>query len=115
MISKIITAVCSFFFVMIGADKFFGFLEPACSLEDSISTAVWTVLGVIQIISAVLIWLPKTRKYVVGFFFVFMLVFTAVHLSQGTYDVGGAVFMAALLGLLVWDPSFIHGKKGATN
>lgn len=110
-VSNILIAVCSFFFFMIGADKFFAFLEPACSLADSIPTAVWNILGVLQLIAGFLIWLPKYRRYIVGFFFVFMIFFTVVHLTQNTTDVGGAVFMAVLLGLLVWNPPFIRGKK----
>ena len=109
-IIKVITAICSFFFFMIGADKFVSFLDPSCSLMGYIPSIPWKILGVIQLASGVLIWLPKYKKYVAGFFFVFMLVFTIIHLIQNTYDIGGAVFMAALLGLLVWDPGFLKGK-----
>jgi len=38
-ISNILTGLCSIFFFMIGADKFLAFLEPACSLVDSIHLA----------------------------------------------------------------------------
>jgi len=96
---------------MVGADKFFSFLEPPCSLMGSIPTVIWNVLGVLQIAAGILIWLPKYRKYVAGFFMVFMLVFTVVHLMQNTFDFGGAAFMAVLLGLLVWNPSFLRGNK----
>jgi tryptophan-rich sensory protein len=97
-------------FFMIGADKFLSFLEPPCSLESSIPSIVWSILGVMQIAAGILIWSPKYRKSVAGFFFVFMLVFTMVHIVMGTYDIGGSVFMAVLLGLLVWSPSFLRGK-----
>ena len=110
-ISKAIIAICSLLFLMVGVDKFFAFLEPPCSLMGSISPIVWNILGVLQIAAGILIWLPKFRKYVVGFFFVFMLVFTLVHLTQGTYDVGGSAFMAVLLGLLVWNPAFLKGSQ----
>lgn len=110
-ISNIVAGICSLLFFMVGADKFLMFLEPPCSLMGSISPMIWKGLGVLQIAAGVLIWLPRYRKYVAGFFFVFMLAFTLVHLSQGTSDVGGAAFMAALLGLLVWNPSFIRGKQ----
>jgi len=113
-IKNILVGICSFFFLMIGADKFLHFLEPSCSLMEYIPTTIWTVLGVIQLISGILIWMPKYRKYIVGFFTVFMLVFVAVHLFQKTYDFGGALFMAALLGLLMWNPSFIQAKKANT-
>ncbi len=109
-IKNIIVAICSLMFFMIGADKFLNFLEPPCSLMTSISPIIWKVLGVLQLLAGVLIWLPSTRKYVVGFFTVFMIVFSIVHLVQGTTDVGGAAFMACLLGLLVWDPPFLGGK-----
>lgn len=110
-ISNILTGLCSIFFFMIGADKFLAFLEPACSLVDSIPSGIWKSLGVLQLFAGVLIWLPKFKKYIVGFFTVFMLVFIIVHLTQGTYDVGGAIFMGIMLGLLTWNPPFIQGKK----
>jgi len=96
---------------MVGADKFLGFLEPPCSLESSISPIVWKVFGVMQVASGILIWLPKYRKYIAGFFFVFMLLFSVVHLTQSTYDIGGSMSMAVLLGLLVWNPGFLRAKS----
>jgi hypothetical protein len=80
-------------------------------LTDSIPVAIWKILGALQLASGILIWLPKYRKYVAGIFFVFMLVFTAIHILENTYDIGGALFMASLLGLLVWNPAFLNGKK----
>ncbi len=108
---KIITGICSLLFFMIGLDKFFNFLQPPCSLEDSISPSVWLVFGVLQIAAGVLIWIPKYRKSVAGFFFVFMVIFTIVHLIDQTYDIGGSTSMAVLLGLLLWNPGFLGGKK----
>lgn len=110
-ITTIIVAICSLFFFMIGADKYFLFLEPPCSLMSSIPVVVWKVLGVLQLVAGILIWLPKYRNHVAGFFFVFMLVFIVIHLANGTYDIGGAVFMALLLGLLVWNPGFLGSKN----
>ena len=110
-ITNIIVAICSLLFFMVGTDKFFAFLEPPCSLMENISTTVWKALGILQIAGGILIWVPKFRKIVVSFFFGFMLVFTIIHLIQGTYDIGGSVFMAVLLGLLVWNPSFLRGKN----
>lgn len=95
---------------MVGMDKFFAFLEPACSMMEYISPIVWKGIGVLQIAAGILIWSPKYRKYVVGFFSVFMIAFTFVHISQGTKDYGGAAFIAVLLGLLVLNPSFIRSK-----
>jgi len=111
--SNIIAGICSALFIMVGADKFLAFLEPPCSLMNHISPIVWKAMGALQLLSAVLIIMPRFRKPVAGFFFVFMLVFTLVHLTQGTKDVGGAVFMAALLGMLVWNPNFIRGEEAA--
>lgn len=91
---------------MIGADKFLFFLDPPCTLTDTISPAIWKVFGVLQLAAGLLIWIPKYRKYVSGFFLIFMLCFTIYHLSQQTYDIGGSTFMAVLLALLVWDPTF---------
>lgn len=111
MILKILVGFCSLMFLMIGADKFLSFLQPPCSLESSIPSVIWSILGVLQIASAILLWLPKYRKHVAGFFSVFMLVFTLVHLSQGTYDIGGSAFMSLLLGLITWNPSFLSGRS----
>jgi hypothetical protein len=30
---------------------------------------------------------------------------------EQTYDIGGAISMAIMLGVLVWNPSFLSGKK----
>jgi len=109
--TNIIVAICSLLFLMVGADKFFMFLEPPCSLMDSISPFVWKSLGVLQLAAGILIWMPKFRKCVAIFFFGFMLFFTIVHLIYNTYDIGGSAFMAVLLGLLVWNPNFLRGKK----
>lgn len=108
---NIIIGICSLLFITIGADKFLNFLEPPCSMMDKISPIIWNMLGAIQILAGILIWSSKFRKYIVGFFAVFMIVFVVVHLSQGTSDVGGAIFMAVLLGLLSWNPSFLQGKR----
>jgi len=109
-LTTIITAICSLSFFMIGADKFLSFLEPPCSLETSISPTLWSILGVLQLAAGLLIWLPAFRKHVAGFFTVFMTIFSIVHLTQNTYDIGGSAFMAILLGLLTWNPSFLGEK-----
>ncbi len=110
-LTKIVTAICSLLFLMIGTDKFLNFLEPPCSMMDSISSTIWNVFGVMQLAAGVLIWLPKWRRPLAGFFTVFMLVFTIVHLVNGTNDFGGAASMAVLLALLAWNPDFMNGKK----
>lgn len=109
-ISNVLTAICSILFISIGLDKFIGYLDPPCSLMGEFSHIGWNFLGVMQIVGGILIWIPKFKKYIVGFFMVFMIVFTLVHLTQNTHDIGGSVFMAALLGLLVWNPKFIRGR-----
>jgi len=109
-IIKVITALCSIMFFMIAADKFFGFMEPPCSLQDDVPVIAWYILGVLQVVAGVLIWLPKYQKHVAGFFAVFMIVFSVVHLTQGTYDIGGALTMAVMLGVLIWNPVFLRGK-----
>ncbi len=95
---------------MIGADKFLSFLPP-CSLMSGISAITWSVFGVLQIAAGILIWNPKFKKYVAGFFLVFMLTFTTYHLIENTYDIGGSTAMAFMLGLLVWNPSFLRGNN----
>ena len=110
-IKNIIIAICSLLFFMIGADKFLQFLEPPCSLDKSIPDLVWKVFGVLQLAAGILIWHSKYRKFVAWFFLIFMLTFTIVHLVSGTYDIGGSVFLAVLLGILVWNPSFIQSKN----
>ncbi len=116
-LSSIITALCSLFFLMIGADKFFSFLEPPCSLEENIPATIWILFGLLQVASGVLIWSPRFKKHIAGFWAVFMVVFIIVHLVMQTYDIGGAIFMAVLLGILVWDPPFLKRSitKGQAN
>jgi len=69
----------------------------------------------LQMIAGALIWFPRLKRYIAGFFTVFMLVFIIYHLFESTYDIGGAAFMAVMLGLLVWNPSFLKGKNKAKN
>jgi len=110
-LQKIIIAVCSVLFLSIGADKFLNFLEPPCSMMNNISPIVWKIFGVMQLSAGILIWLPKFRKYVAVFFAAFMIVFTIIHLANSTYDIGGSAFLAVILGLLAWNPSFLSGKQ----
>jgi len=110
-ISYAITAICSVLFLTIGIDKFYPYLEPPCSMMNSIPPTVWKSIGGLQLAAGILIWLPKLRKYVAGFFVVFLLSFSIFHLMNSTYDIGGSVFMAVLLGILVWNPSFMKRKK----
>ncbi len=110
-IKNVIVAFCSFSFFMIGADKFLAFLEPPCSMLGNISPTLWKTLGVLQFAAGILIWFPTFRKYVAGFFSIFMVSFTIYHLTENTYDISGAAFMAVLLGVLVWNPSFLSGRK----
>jgi uncharacterized membrane protein YphA (DoxX/SURF4 family) len=80
---------------------------------DGISNSVWMFLGVLTIVGGILIWVSALRKYVAGFLIIYMLFYTGVHISKATYDIGGAIFMTVLLGLLLWNPSFIRGKEAA--
>lgn len=107
----LITAICSLMFLMIGVDKFFPYLEPPCSLANTINPILWKVFGVLQLAAGIFIWKANLRRPIASFFCIFMLVFTLVHLLNGTNDVGGALLMAALLGLLVWNPTLIRNKK----
>lgn len=109
-IATIITAICSLLFLTIGVDKFLAFLEPPCSLMSNTPPTVWKAIGVLQFAGGILIWFPKIRKYVAGFFMVFMVVVTINHLLQNTYDIGGSAFMAVILSLLVWNPSLFQRK-----
>jgi len=109
-LKNFLIGVSSLLFFMIGADKFLFYLEPPCSLMDTISPIVWKGLGVLQLAAGILLWFPKFTRFIAGFFTVFMLVFSIVHLTQNTYDIGGAATMALQLGLLAWNPSFINGK-----
>lgn len=110
-LGNLITAICSFLFFTVGADKFLSFIEPPCSLETSIAPIIWKMFGVLQITGSILIWHPKLRKFVAGFFFIFMSVFTIYHLVKDTYDIGGSASMAFMLGLLIWNPSFFRGRN----
>ena len=108
---NIITAVCSVLFIMIGIDKFSPFMDPPCAMMENISPFLWKILGILQLAAGILIWVQDVKRYVAGFFTLFMIFFIIYHLTQDTYDVGGAIFMAILLGILVWNPAFLGGKS----
>jgi len=108
---KVLTAICSLMLLMVGFDKFLGFMDPPCSLENILSPIIWKGMGVLQLIGGILIWFPKFRKPVAGFFIAYMLFFTGYHLMLNTYDIGGAIFIAVLLGIILWNPSFLRGKN----
>ncbi len=107
---NIIIPVCSILFLAVGADKFGIFIDPPCSLMGEIPILLWHGIGILQMAAGILIWFSTYRKYITGFFLIFILVFSTVHISQNTFDIGGALFMATLLGLLVWNPRFINGN-----
>lgn len=109
-IINVIIALASIMFLMIGIDKFFPFLDPPCSLENSISPVIWKTFGVLQIAAAFLLW-TKWKKLVALFFILFMLCFSVYHISHNTYDIGGALFLAFQLGIIYWNPSFLGGKE----
>lgn len=111
---KVLVGFISLMFLTLSVDKFLYFMEPPCTLMDTIGPTIWKLLGVATLIGGILIWLPKYRKSVASFFIVYMLGFTIYHLVSGTSDVGGAVFMAVLLSIVVWNPSFMQGKKKVT-
>ncbi len=104
---RIITSLISISFIIIGADKFLHFIEPPCSLMSAIHPIIWKSIGIVQIIAGVLIWAPKYERFIVGFFCVFKGVFSLVHLSLGTYDVAGSLFLFALLAVLIWKPEVL--------
>ena len=109
-ILKIITVICSLLFLMIGFDKFNPFMDPPCSLRENISPTLWKVLGGLQLTAGILIWFSNLRKYVAGFFVIILLFFTLYHIKENTYDIGGSIFMLVLLGILLWNPTFLQGK-----
>lgn len=112
---KIIVAISSILFIMIGIDKFYPFMEPSCSLMTDIHPALWKGLGILDLLAGILIWLPKYRRPVSAVFFILMLVFIVIHLTHNTYDIGGAAFMAILMGLLLWNPAFLKAQSGSKN
>ena len=110
---NMVIALSTILFLMIGVDKFIPFLEPRCSLADEISPWVWKAFGILQLLAAALIWAPKFRKPIAGFFFAFMLGFITLHLWVGTYDIGGAMFMTFAMGLLLWNPAILNEAPNA--
>lgn len=88
-------------------------MESSCSMMNRVSPTLWKELGTLQIVGGILIWMPRFRKYVAVILIIIKLFFTIFHLANNTYDVGGSLFMAALLGLLIWNPGFMHEKQTA--
>ncbi|RNC86373.1 MAG: hypothetical protein ED556_08760 [Winogradskyella sp.] len=110
-ILKLLIAICSVLFLLVGFDKFVPLMEPQCSLKGQISPILWRLLGGLQLAAGILIWSSKLRKYVAGFFIPVLIFFTAYHLKADTYDIGGSIFMAILLGIILWNPEFLKVKK----
>ncbi len=109
-VENILFVLLSLLLIGVGFDKFHPFLEPPCSLEAKMPVLAWKSIGIMQLIIAILVWQKKIRQYLLGFFLVFMLFIIGVHLLTNTYDIGGALCMAGLSGLLVWKPKFIKVK-----
>ena len=103
-INQILTAIFSIMLVMIGVDKFFGFLQPACTLQSDINPIVWKAIGIIQISFGILAWNIKWRKSVAWMILGLMIYFSIRHLTAGTNDIGGAVFMGVLAIMIIWNP-----------
>jgi len=101
-LNLIVLAGFSLIMFMIGLDKFFNFLEP-CSLLEEVPDTLWKVIGALQLVSAVLILSPKFRKTIAGLFFGLMIYFIYKHLSIGTFDIGGAIFMAIICLIIFFD------------
>jgi len=108
---NILVAGISLMFITLSVDKFFPFMEPPCTLMDTFNPMIWKMLGVATLIGGILLWIPKFRRATAGFFIIYMLGFSVYHLVSNTYDIGGAVFMAFLLGIVVWNPSFMGSKN----
>ncbi len=109
-LEKIVVGIVSLLLLMIGVDKFLGFLEPPCTVMEDIPVGIWKAIGVVQVIAAFLIWQPKFRRSIAGIFLALMIFFIVKHLMSDTTDIGGAVFMGVLCALLLWSPSFLRGK-----
>lgn len=95
---------------MIGVDKFQSFLTP-CGLLDSIPSVSLKIIGVIQILGGFLVWIPTFRKPIASFILGLMIFFIGWHLIDGTYDIGGAVFLGVLSVLLMKTPSLLSSKS----
>lgn len=110
-LEKIIVGIVSLLLLMIGIDKFLGFLEPPCTLMEDIPSGIWMAIGVVQVLAAILIWQPKFRRTIAGVFVALMIFFIVKHLMSNTTDIGGAAFMGILCALLLWSPGFLRGAK----
>jgi len=111
MMFTILKVITSLMFFVLAADKFLHFLKPPCSLEETFSQNVWMMIGYVYIAAASLLWHKKIGKRVAIIFAVVMIAFSIWHLVNDTYDIGGALFMALLLGLIAWKPEFLTRQK----
>lgn len=102
-INQIITGLFSIMLLMIGLDKFLVFLEQ-CSLFSSINPTTLKVIGITQILMGISVWNVKWRSSVAWLILGLMVYFIIRHIVEGTYDIGGAVFMALISILIIWDP-----------
>jgi len=106
MNSKILTFLRIFLainLIIIGIDKFYTFLPP-CSLMKNISTTGAMVGGVVEILLGIFILLKIQLKPVLYTTAFLMGAAVISHLINGTYDLGGALFlMLYALGLIYFD------------
>lgn len=108
---KIVTGILSVLLIMVGADKFLAFLTPPCSLMTDVPPLLWKFIGVVQILSAILVWNPKFRKNIAWLLLGLMVYFSVRHLAEGTSDIGGAVFLGVICILMIWSPGFLRPKS----
>ena len=77
---------------------------------SKVSPILWKTIGGIQIVAGILIWSAKIRKYIAGFMLAILIYFTLYHIIEKTSDIGGSIFMALLLAIIVWNPSALRKK-----
>lgn len=82
--------------LILGVDKFFLFIPLSCTLLVDASKSMMYGLGVVEIGLAILLLLGKFTKSILIGVCLLMVWAIAMHFISGTYDIGGAVFLAIL-------------------
>lgn len=96
--------------IILGIDKFIGFIPESCSLMGVGSSLMWKLTGVIEILLGVLLFLGRYTNFILGFIIGLMLWAILMHIVNGTYDIGGAIFLAILCII----PFFLGEKNNQT-
>jgi len=82
--------------IILGLDKFLKLMPVACTLMTDASDTILYIIGGLEIVLGILLFLGKFTKGILIAVVLLMLWAIGMHLINETYDIGGAVFLAVV-------------------